>query len=118
MGQLNFGSEVGLSTFEVRSEMEPLLTTTIEIFPAKLDYKEDYRQLLNEVNDEIYNLAYHFLRKTHLGATIKVDGCQRCRSSTGYLPIILTHFLKRSLELRHSLITTCKKRTSGNAPIK
>ena len=26
------------------------------------------------MNDEIYNLAFHFIRKTYLGANIKLDG--------------------------------------------
>ena len=50
------------------------MEVTLEIFPTKLDYKKDYRQLLEEVNDEIYNLAFHFIRKTYLGASIKLDG--------------------------------------------
>ncbi|MFB4158966.1 DUF2357 domain-containing protein [Geomicrobium sp. JSM 1781026] len=74
MGQINFGSEIGFSTFEIHSNNEPLLTVMIEVFPAKLDYKNDYKKLLDEVNDEIYNLAYHFLRRTHLHAKIKLDG--------------------------------------------
>ena len=74
MGNLQFQNEVGFSTFEIRSEKNTLLEVTIEIFPTKLDYKNDYQKLLQEVNDEIYNLAYHFIRKTYLGAKIKLDG--------------------------------------------
>ncbi len=51
-----------------------LVEVTLEIFPTKLDYQKDYKQLLEEVNDEIYNLAFHFIRKTYLGANIKLDG--------------------------------------------
>lgn len=74
MGTLQFQNEVGYSTFEIRSEGKTVLEVTLEIFPAKLDYRNDYKQLLEEVNDEIYNLAFHFIRKTYLGATIKLDG--------------------------------------------
>jgi uncharacterized protein len=69
MGNLHFPNEVGLSTFEVSADNEQLLKVTIEIFPSKLDYKEDYKRLLEEVNEEIYNLAYHFVKRTYLGAT-------------------------------------------------
>ncbi|MFS0765672.1 DUF2357 domain-containing protein [Peribacillus phoenicis] len=73
-GNLQFQNEVGYTTFEVRSGAKTLLEVTLEIFPVKLDYQKDYRQLLEEVNDEIYNLAFHFIRKTYLGANIKLEG--------------------------------------------
>jgi len=89
MGNLQFQNEVGFSTFEIRSERETLLEVTLEIFPTKLDYKSDYRKLLEEVNDEIYNLAYHFIRKTYLGASIKLDGAP---SMVEFYRLISTHF--------------------------
>ncbi|MGE1102041.1 DUF2357 domain-containing protein [Peribacillus simplex] len=73
-GNLQFQNEVGYTTFEVRWGAQTLVEVTIEIFPVKLDYQKDYRQLLEEVNDEIYNLAFHFIRKTYLGASIKLEG--------------------------------------------
>ncbi|WP_342605854.1 restriction endonuclease-like protein [Peribacillus sp. FSL E2-0159] len=73
-GNLQFQNEVGYTTFEVRSGAQTLLEVTLEIFPVKLDYQKDYRQLLEEVNDEIYNLAFHFIRKTYLGSNIKLEG--------------------------------------------
>lgn len=69
MGNLSFPNEVGYTTFEIRDEKDSLLTVTLEVFPSKLDYKEDYRALLEEVNDEIYNLAFHLLKRTYLGAS-------------------------------------------------
>ncbi|WP_019240896.1 MULTISPECIES: restriction endonuclease-like protein [Bacillus] len=74
MGNLQFQNEVGLTSFEIRSGNNRLLEVTLEIFPTKLDYKKDYQRLLEEVNDEIYNLAFHFIKKTYLGASIKLDG--------------------------------------------
>ncbi|EJR75569.1 hypothetical protein IK7_05323 [Bacillus cereus VD156] len=69
MGNLSFPNEVGNTTFEIKDEQDTLLTITFEVFPAKLDYKDDYRALLDEVNDEIYNLAFHLLKRTYLGAS-------------------------------------------------
>ncbi|GAE27812.1 hypothetical protein JCM9140_3972 [Halalkalibacter wakoensis JCM 9140] len=89
MGNLQFQNEVGLSTFEVRTERETLLKVTLEIFPSKLDYKRDYQKLLEEVNDEIYNLAYHFLKKTYLGAKVKLDGQP---SLAEFYRLITVHF--------------------------
>ncbi len=106
MGNLSFQNEVGFTTFEIRSEKNTLLEVTIEIFPTKLDYKKDYYKLLEEVNDEIYNLAYHFIRKTYLGATIKLDGRP---SMAEFYRLISKHFdqfiqaVKRIERLPHHL---------------
>ncbi|WP_066050902.1 restriction endonuclease-like protein [Robertmurraya korlensis] len=74
MGNLQFQNEVGFTTFQILQDKKKLLEVTLEIFPSKLDYKNDYKKLLEEVNDEIYNLAYHFIRKTYLGASVKLEG--------------------------------------------
>ena len=63
-GSLNFGSDVGYSTMEIKDGKRPLLDLRLEVFPAKLDYQDDYYRLLQEVNEEIYNLAYDFMRRT------------------------------------------------------
>ncbi len=69
MGNLTFTNEVGYSTFSIYESNRKLLDVTIEIFPSKLSYKDDYKKLLDEVNEEVYNLAYHFVKKTYLGTT-------------------------------------------------
>jgi|GEM_PF-475439 len=71
LGLLDFRNEIGYSTFSIKKDSNPVLDVTIEIFPTKLTYKQDFQNLLQEVNDEIYNLAYHFIRKTFItGSTI------------------------------------------------
>ncbi|MYL29715.1 DUF2357 domain-containing protein [Halobacillus halophilus] len=69
MGNLSFINEVGYSTFSIYANDKKQLDVTLEIFPTKLSYKQDYQKLLEEVNEEVYNLAYHFVKKTYLGAT-------------------------------------------------
>lgn len=64
-GVLNFGNEVGLTEWEIRSAGQTLLRVEMEIFPSKMDYKLDYQNILNEVNAQIYNLAFDFLRRTY-----------------------------------------------------
>lgn len=88
-GNLNFQSEVGLTSFEVRLNGQALVTVTIEVFPTKLDYQKDYRRLLDEVNEEIYNLAFHFIKKTYLQAGIKLDGTP---SKTEFYQLIRKHY--------------------------
>lgn len=65
-GTLHFQNEVGLSSFEMREGDTTLLDVLIEVFPTKLDYKTDYKELLFEVQDELYNLAYHFVQRTYV----------------------------------------------------
>ncbi|SOC11368.1 hypothetical protein SAMN05880501_106138 [Ureibacillus xyleni] len=72
-GVLHFQNEVGYSNFEIRDENnETLLSVVIEIYPTKLNYKDDYKALLKEVNEEIYNLAYAFIKRTYLLGTDEV----------------------------------------------
>ncbi|MGG3210772.1 DUF2357 domain-containing protein [Geobacillus stearothermophilus] len=74
MGNLYFPNEVGLSTFEIRDGSRSILDVTIEIFPTKLTYKQDYQRLLDEVSEEIYNLAFHFIKRTYQRAKAKRSG--------------------------------------------
>jgi len=64
-GVLNFQSEVGLTDLELRLNGQALLQLQLEIFPVKMDYKNDYEMILNDVNQQIYNLSFDFLRKTY-----------------------------------------------------
>ncbi|NGZ74956.1 DUF2357 domain-containing protein [Saccharibacillus alkalitolerans] len=64
-GTLDFGSEIGETELEVRLNGRPLLTVGIEVFPAKMDYRRDYVRLMEEVNEEAYDLTFDFLRRTY-----------------------------------------------------
>lgn len=46
------------------------LKITLEVYPSKVSYKEDYKAILNDVNEEIYNLAYGFLSRTYMSTQI------------------------------------------------
>ncbi|MED1603288.1 restriction endonuclease-like protein [Alkalihalophilus marmarensis] len=99
MGNLSFQSEVGLSTFEIRSKERAILTVTMEVYPSKLEYKEDYKRLIDEVNDEIYNLSYHLLKKTYLGAQIKLEG----QPSLAEFYRLITHYFKAFTTALHRI---------------
>jgi uncharacterized protein len=64
-GVLNFQNEVGYTDFEIRVAGEKVLLVRIEIFPVKIDYRTDYQNILQEVNEQLYNLAFDFMRKTY-----------------------------------------------------
>lgn len=63
-GPINFRRQVGLSTLEVRVEHETL-RVTIEVFPTKLDYQQDYKTLLSDVASAARGLALEYLRATY-----------------------------------------------------
>lgn len=70
-GIVNFGSEVGFSELVIRVNGENYLKIDIEVFPSKIDYQKDFVHILQDVNQEIYNLAFDFLKKTYLWASTK-----------------------------------------------
>lgn len=117
MGNLRFPNEVGYSFLDIHHEGEPLLRIMIEIFPVKLDYRHDYQQLLDEVNSEIYNLAYHFIRRTFLRSKLKLDGEP---SRAEFYRLMNEHFkqfiqaLKRIQQQPHHQLETTYERARGD----
>jgi uncharacterized protein len=113
MGNLHFLNEIGFSTFEILDGDQLLLKVTIEVFPSKLDYKKDYRDLLDEVNKEIYNLAFHFIKKTYMEASITTSTTPTWAEFYRILDVHFTKFMKaiRRIETQphHELTTTYQK---------
>ncbi len=64
-GVINFGSEVGLSEFRILIGGSLSLRFVLEVYPTKLSYKADYCKLQEEITEEIYNLAYDFMKQTY-----------------------------------------------------
>lgn len=64
-GTFSFGNQVGLSTFSFLVNDNPHLAISIEVFPTKLDYEDDYWNLITEVSRHVYNLTFEYLRSTY-----------------------------------------------------
>ena len=64
-GILNFGNEIGMSDLVILVDGKQYMKITIEIFPSKINYKDDYKAILTDVTAEVYNLAFDFLKKTY-----------------------------------------------------
>ncbi|MCM3764484.1 restriction endonuclease-like protein [Neobacillus niacini] len=113
IGNLHFLNEIGYSTFEIFDEDQLLLKVTLEVFPSKLDYKEDYKQLLDEVNKEIYNLAFHFIKKTYMQASSTTSKYPSWAEFYRLLDVHFTRFMKaiKRIEIQpyHVLTTTYQK---------
>lgn len=63
-GTLNFGRQVGFSTLGITVGHQDL-QLTLEVFPAKIDYKTDYQNILSDISRASRTLAFEYLRATH-----------------------------------------------------
>jgi len=70
-GSFKFNGDIGYSTFKVLKNNNEVLSFTIQVFPTKLDYMDDYNELLREVNEEITSLVFDFIGKTFSNVEIK-----------------------------------------------
>lgn len=64
-GMFSFKNQVGRSTFTFLINDRPHVTMEIEVFPTKLDYEDDYWNLIADVSRHVYNLAFEYLRATY-----------------------------------------------------
>ncbi|EWH01937.1 DUF2357 domain-containing protein [Halomonas sp. BC04] len=65
MGSTNLENSVGLTRFEVRdAKAKVLFALDSEVFPQKLDYKDDFPAMLDEITEILYSLAFDAFTKT------------------------------------------------------
>ncbi len=61
---LNFGSQVGYSELVFSRAGRKAVSIIIEIFPTKIDYQKDWKELLERISSSLFSLAYGFLTST------------------------------------------------------
>lgn len=64
-GVINFGNDIGLSDIVIMLDGRNYLKITIEVFPSKISYKDDYKAIVSDVTSEVYSLIFDFLKKTY-----------------------------------------------------
>lgn len=64
-GVINFDNNIGYSDLIITADGEKSLTIKIEVFPSKISYKEDYINIIRDINDEINTVVFDFLKKTY-----------------------------------------------------
>lgn len=64
-GTLNFRGQIGRSTFTVLVNDKPQLDIDVEVFPTKIDYETDYKEIVADLQDVVRSLAYEYLRSTY-----------------------------------------------------
>ena len=69
-GSFKFNGDVGYSTFKIIKNSNEVLSLIIQVFPSKLDYMDDYNEILKDINEEIISLVFDFLNKTFSSVNI------------------------------------------------
>lgn len=72
-GVINFRNEIGLSDLVIIVDGIHHHKITLEVFPSKISYKEDYKAIVADVTAEVYNLVFDFLKKTYESFDISSD---------------------------------------------
>jgi len=68
-GSINFRGQIGRSLFTVYVGESPEFDFEIEIYPSKLDYTADYKELLADIQDILTALVLEYLKSTFHLAT-------------------------------------------------
>jgi hypothetical protein len=67
-GTLNFGNDIGKSDLILRFNKNQLLHELVfsfEVFPTKLDYRNDHNKIVRDIEEEYPHLVLDFLKKTY-----------------------------------------------------
>lgn len=64
-GVINFANDIGFSDLVFILDGRDEITITVEVFPTKISYKEDYQAIVADVTAEVYNLVFDFLKRTY-----------------------------------------------------
>lgn len=71
IGNVKFNGDIGYCEFKIKKENKEVMSFVIEVFPSKLDYIKDYKEILREVNEEVTSLVFDFLGKTFRSVDFK-----------------------------------------------
>ena len=109
IGLIDFRSDIGYTNIDIYRNTGKVLTLTLEVFPSKMDYYKDYKELIQEINEEVCSLAFQLLDKTYLTGKLKDVDYQ---TNTEFLSILEIIFddLEKSIKrivtnFKHNVIT-------------
>lgn len=70
-GSIRYSNSAGYSDIAVRDKSlgKDIINLKTEVFPQKIDYKNDFALMLHEVTEIIYGLAFDYFKKTYLHTT-------------------------------------------------
>ncbi|MHB8899786.1 MAG: DUF2357 domain-containing protein, partial [Thermoguttaceae bacterium] len=105
-GVVNFRGQIGRSIFTVFVNGYPEVDFEVEVFPTKVDYESDYKQLLADVQEILAGLAYEYLRATfQLGQAVSASKPSRLE----WL-VLLRHIVEdMDVAVRHIVQRPCRQ---------
>lgn len=77
-GEINFGNDIGFSDLLIKVDGNKVFKLTIEVFPSKISYKDDYKAIVADITTE-YRMFYELKRRTEanvLNNNETVDGIE------------------------------------------
>lgn len=109
IGIVEFSSDIGYTNIDIYRDGKRMLTVILEVFPSKLDYYRDYKELIQEINEEVCSLAFKFIDKTYLSGKLKDVDHQTNAEFINILDIIFDD-LERSIDrvvmnFKHNVVT-------------
>ncbi|XKF16607.1 restriction endonuclease-like protein [Halomonas sp. BLK-85] len=114
-GTTNLENSVGLTRFEIRDANGKLLFALDgEVFPQKLDYKDDFPAMLDEITEILYSLAFDAFTKT-FASTRPRSTYHQLTSEWLNLFKALYHSLEQSLD---TLLRSPKSELSKESRVK
>ncbi len=120
-GSFIFDEEIGETTFRIKKDSNIVLTLIVEVFPTKMDYQKDYREIISEVNEEIAAIAFQYMGKTFHKAQLKDTDHQTSVEFINILKKIFCDFEKALIrienKMKHDVITTEKMKYIHNARV-
>ena len=64
-GTINFKNEIGCSDFVIKVNGREYLKVTIEVFSRKIDYKQDFKSLIKDIEEEVFHLSLDYKKRTY-----------------------------------------------------
>ncbi len=64
-GVINFGNSVGFSDLIIVANGREVLSVRLEVYPTKISYKEDYREMMADINNMVSESILDFMKKTY-----------------------------------------------------
>ena len=90
-GVINYGSSVGFSDLTVIANGKRVLSVRVEVYPTKLSYKDDYQEMMADINNMVSESILDFMKKTYCIWRSKKERRpprmgELCRRRREYLP--------------------------------
>ena len=64
-GVVNFGNSVGFSDLNIFADGKEVLSVRLEVFPTKISYKDDYQEMMADINNMVSESVLDFMKKTY-----------------------------------------------------